>query len=683
MSRILITSALPYANGDIHLGHMVEHIQTDIHARFLRIHASHQVCYVCADDTHGTSIMIRARAEGVSEEAFIKRMHGLHVADFQGFLISHDIYGSTNSEDNRQQCHQIWQGIRQAGLVQEREVEQLYDPKAGTFLADRFVKGTCPKCGAVDQYGDSCEKCGAAYAPTDLKNAVSTLSGATPELRRAKHLFVAIEGLRADISAWLKEPGHVEPEVRNYLEGHFLVEGQTLRDWDISRPAPYFGFEIPDAPGHYWYVWFDAPIGYIGNLQTWCKNKGEDFGNWWGPTTDKNRDTKILHVIGKDIVYFHTLFWPGMLHAAGYKLPDRVQVHGFLTVNGEKMSKSRGTFILAKTYLAHLDPQYLRYFIAAKMNAGTGDMDLDLAEFAAKVNSDLVGKLVNLASRTAKFVAGQKLPHGIKNPFEDQIVDLFRTVGNHYLSWNTAQAVQEIMSLADRANEYVEKNAPWTLAKDPQRTEELKIVCFVSLEVFWNLCRLLAPILPNLTRDAGRLFGIDNTEKDEDPIGQLYWGFNTLWGRTVEPYRHLMQRIDPAKTAAIIEASKADLAAAPQAAPSIAPLAPTCTIDDFKKIDLRIAKILSAEHVKGADKLLKLQLDLGPYGQRQVFAGIKAAYPDPQLLVGRLVPMVANLAPRQMKFGLSEGMVLAAGPGAPDIFLMTPDTGAKPGDAVG
>ena len=692
--RILVTSALPYANGHIHLGHLVEYIQTDIWVRFQRMRGA-RVIYMCADDTHGTAIMIRARQEGRSEVELIGDMNAAHRRDFAGFQIAFDHYGSTNSERNREYCAQIWSALRKNDYVAEREITQLFDPKAGVFLADRFVKGICPKCGTPDQYGDSCDHCGSTYSPTDLKDPVSTLSGARPELKSALHLFVKIEKLRGFLTEWTQEPGRLQPEIANYLKGHFLAD--ELRDWDVSRPAPYFGFEIPDAPGNYWYVWFDAPIGYMAATREWCDESGESFDSWW-----RSEDTEIYHFIGKDIVYFHTLFWPAMLHASGFPLPKRVQVHGFLTVNGEKMSKSKGTFVQASTYLEHLDPAHLRYFYASKLSAKVDDLDLNLEEFTAKVNSDLVGKVVNLASRTARFVKES----GLSAQYPDD-GGLFREaaargeeIAEAYEACDFARAMRQVMALADRANEYIDREEPWKLKKQPEKAAQLRDVCTVALNLYRQLIVYLAPVLPKLAEQSQRLLGasFDSFDAAREP----------LLGTAVGEFEHLMQRVDPKKLEAVVaatrdavteaEAVKASIvAAAPNpgspapasvdlpdddgSALSTEPLAPECSIDDFAKIDLRVARVLSAEAIKEANKLLKLTVSLGGGTTRTIFAGIKAAY-TPEALVGRLVVIVANLAPRKMKFGTSEGMVIAAGPGASEVYVLAPDSGAKPGQRV-
>ena len=712
--RILVTSALPYANGHIHLGHLVEYIQTDIWVRFQKLRG-HRCVYICADDTHGTAIMIRARQEGRSEEALIADMRESHLRDFTAFGIEFDNYGSTNSEHNRRLCHQIWSKLRDAGLIVEKDVTQLYDPKAETFLADRFVKGTCPKCQSPDQYGDNCDKCGATYSPADLINPVSTLSGATPDLRTAKHLFVQIEKLHDWLNEWTQSGQHLQDEVANYLKGHFLCD--PLRDWDVSRPAPYFGFEIPDSPGNYWYVWFDAPIGYIGSTAEWCEKHGERLEDWWGGsvecrvTSDEcqkssngnnsssgtqhsalvTQHSEIHHFIGKDITYFHTLFWPAMLKTAGLSLPAKVHIHGFLTVDGEKMSKTKGTFIQASTYAKHLEPAYLRYYYATKLGARLDDLDPNLEEFAAKVNSDLVGKVVNLASRTARFVEEV----GLSNVYPDD-GGLFReaaaqseTIAAAYDGCDYNGAMRLIMSLADRANKYVDEKAPWTLRKDPTKAGEVQDVCTVTLNLFRQIVVYLAPVLPKLVQQTERLL--------QQPIQNWNDSQTPLVGTRVAKFEHLMQRVELAQVQAMIEDG---IQAAPEAVPAAAaaaalnqwndgpeslaaePLvAEHCTIDDFVKVDLRVARVVAANEVVGADKLLQLTLSLGGEGTRNVFAGIKSAY-KPEDLVGRLVILCANLAPRKMKFGISEGMVLAAGAGGKEIFLLNPDTGAKPGHRV-
>ena len=673
--RLLVTSALPYANGPIHIGHLVEYIQTDIWVRFQRLRG-HRCIYVCADDTHGTAIMIRARQEGRSETRLIAEMQQQHERDFAGFHIQFDNYGSTDSEENRRFCHEIWQALRAQDLIVEREVAQLYDPQAGTFLADRFVRGTCPRCSRPDQPGDSCQ-CGATYTPADLIDPVSVLSGARPEIRKATHLFVQLGKLHDFLVEWTQSGRHLQSEVANYLKGHFLHE--PLKDWDISRPAPYFGFEIPDSPGNYWYVWFDAPIGYIASSQQWCDMHGENLNDWW-----RNEQTEIHHFIGKDITYFHTLFWPGMLKVAGFQLPTKVHIHGFLTVGGEKMSKSKGTFVKASTYLKHLDPAYLRYYYAAKMGARLDDIDLNLEEFASKVNSDLVGKVVNLASRSAKFVQTTGLASTY--PDDNGLFAHAATVGDEiaeaYENCDFGRAMRLIMELADRANQFVESAAPWNLRKDPAMADRLQDVCTVALNLFRQLAIYLAPVLPRLAEQTGRLLN--------NPIQHWNDSQTPLLGSPVARFEHMMTRLDRKDIEKMIEESREVDASETSPTPSWddsgqplvdEPLAEQCGIEDFAKVDLRIARIVAAQEVPEAKKLLKLTLSLGGDQRRTVFAGIKAAY-SPEDLVGRLVVAVANLAPRQMRFGLSEGMVTAAGPGGSEVFLLAPDQGAQPGQRV-
>jgi methionyl-tRNA synthetase len=685
--RILVTAALPYANGPIHIGHLVEYIQTDIWVRYQKLAGNHCI-YICADDTHGTAIMIRARKEGRSEEALIAEMQKNHLRDFEGFQIQFDHYGSTNSPENLALCSDIWACMRQAGLVVERDVSQLYDPKAETFLADRFVKGTCPKCHAQDQYGDNCDKCGATYSPADLIDPISALSGATPEIRTANHLFVELEQLHEFLGAWTQCGQHLQSEVANYLKGHFL--GEPLRDWDVSRPAPYFGFEIPDSPGNYWYVWFDAPIGYIASTWAWCKLHDQRLEDWW-----KNPETEIHHFIGKDITYFHTLFWPGMLKTSQFSLPTRIHIHGFLTVGGEKMSKSKGTFVKAETYLRHLDPAFLRYYFASKLGPRLDDIDLNLEELVSKVNADLVGKVVNLASRTAKFAS--------KTGLSDQYPEdggLFAAaaqagsaIAEAYENCDYSKAMRLIIELADRANPYIENAQPWILAKDASRTHELRDVCTVGLNLFRQLVVYLSPVLPKLAEQCSSLLN--------DPITQWSQSQQPLLSTSVNPFEHMMTRVNPKDIENMIEESKNEAAAEAQPAPAgssadagaadpwndsdeplqAEPLAQECTIDDFVKVDLRVARIVAAEQVPEARKLLRLTLSLGGDVRKNVFAGIKSAY-EPEQLIGRLVICVANLKPRQMKFGLSEGMVAAAGAGGDEIYLLSPDSGAKPGHRV-
>ena len=688
--RILVTAALPYANGPIHIGHLVEYIQTDIWVRFQKLRG-HRCIYLCADDTHGTAIMLRAQREGRSEEEIIAETKAEHERDFAGFEVEFDNYSSTHSDENRELCAEFWAAIREAGLVKEKEIEQLFDVEAGTFLADRFVRGTCPNCQAENQPGDNCSKCAATYSPADLIDPVSVISGSTPELRPAVHLFIELEQLHDFLDEWTQTPGHLPDEIAKYLKGQFLGSGEAasaegeesgrkeLRDWDISRPAPYFGFEIPDSPGNYWYVWFDAPIGYMASTKQWCAMNGESFDDWW-----RSDEVEIHHFIGKDIAYFHTLFWPGMLKSAGYTLPTKVHIHGFLTVDGTKMSKSDGTFVKAETYLKHLDPAYLRYYYASKMGPRVDDLDLNLEEFATKVRSDLVGKVVNLASRSAKFA--HKL--GLSETYPDdgglfkQAAVASDEIADAYENCDFNKAMRLILELADRANPYIEDREPWTLKNDPDRQGELQDICTVGMNLFWQIVVYLSPVLPKLARQTGELF--------DQPITNWGQSQTPLTGIKINKFKHLMQRVDPEKITAMIDESKTEESPSESATNAYndsdqplkdEPLCDEITIDDFAKVDLRVARVLEAEHVEEARKLLKLKLSLGGDETRQVFAGIKEAY-DPEKLVGRLVVMVANLAPRKMRFGLSEGMVTASGPGGADVFILGVDEGAQPGQRV-
>jgi len=673
--RILVTAALPYANGHIHLGHLVEYIQTDIWVRFQRLRGNH-VLFLCADDTHGTATMIRARREQRPEEELIAEMREAHLRDFSRFGIEFDNYGSTHSAENRQLCASIWQALRDQGLIVERDVTQLYDVQAGVFLADRFVKGTCPKCGAPDQYGDSCEKCAATYSPGDLKDPVSTITHTRPEPRTARHLFVQIERLHAFLEEWTQGGKHLQPEVANYLKGHFLHE--PLR-------------------GNFWYVWFDAPIGYMASLAQWCARHGESFEEWWprGPGA-QDRGAEIHHFIGKDITYFHTLFWPAMLHAAGFKLPTGVHIHGFLTVGGEKMSKSKGTFVRASTYLDHLDPAYLRYYYASKLTSKLDDLDLNLEEFVNKVNADLVGKVVNLASRTARFVADRGLsPFCVVEgapPGGLAAADVSLFHANCQLADDLAQFYEErafgsvtraVMRAADEANKFVETHPPW---EKSYSDEQRRYYCTVALNLFRQISLFLAPILPRLAEQTASLLNLapPSAWRWEDAKTPLPPGM------PVNRFEHMLKRVELTQVQAMISqsAQQADEAKpAPAAARdgpealAAEPLAPTCSFDEFAKVDMRVARVVAAEDVKESNKLLRLTLSLGGNERRTVFAGIKGVY-QPEALLGRLVICCANLAPRKMKFGTSEGMVLAAGPGGNDIYLLAPDPGAVPGQRV-
>ena len=676
--KILVTSALPYANGPIHIGHLVEYIQTDIWVKFQKLRGN-ECIYLCADDTHGTAIMMSAQRTGCTEEEWIAKISEEHQRDFAGFGIEFDNYGSTNSPENYELCKQFWQAFRDAGLVKQEAVTQLFDEEKGIFLADRFVRGACPKCGAEEQYGDSCDQCGATYSAREIVNPVSTLSGTTPSVKTADHLFIQIEELHGFLEEWTQSGDHLQSEIANYLRGHFLNE--PLRDWDVSRPQPYFGFEIPDAAGHFWFVWFDAPIGYMASTKQYCDRTGDDFDQWW-----KNPDTEIHHFIGKDITYFHTLFWPAMLKVAEFTLPTKIHIHGFLTVDGRKMSKRDGTFVKAETFLKHLNPAALRYYYAAKLNSRVEDLDLNLKEFTAKVNTDLVGKVVNLASRTAKFVEslGLSTEYPEDGGLFDRGAEAGEAIATAYENCDFNRAMRLIMELADRANPFVENREPWNLRKDPERQKELQDVCTIALNLFRQIAIYLQPVLPEIAEKTSSLLG--------DPI--TYWeqAATPLTGTPVAKFEHMMKRIEEKDVDAMIDESKEENAAAAAEAnvtpyndsvqPLIdEPLADEITFDEFVKIDLRVARVVKAEHVEEANKLLKLTLSLGGNETRQVFAGIKKAY-NPEDLEGRLVVMVANLAPRKMRFGISEGMITAAGPGGEDVFMLNIDEGAQPGQRV-
>jgi methionyl-tRNA synthetase len=714
--KILVTSALPYANGSIHLGHLVEYIQTDIWVRFQKM-LGNTCHYVCADDTHGTPIMLRAEKEGITPEQLIDRVWHEHKADFDGFHVEFDHYGSTNSAETKEFAQAIYRKLKAAGLIEVRSVEQFYDPVKNMFLPDRFIKGECPKCHAKDQYGDNCEACGTTYAPIELINPYSAVSGAQPERRNSDHYFFKLSDLRCQefLRKWTRSDT-LQSEASNKMQEWLGSESENkLSDWDISRDAPYFGFEIPDAPGKYFYVWLDAPVGYMGSFQQFCNAKGIDFDDYW----KQGSDTELYHFIGKDILYFHALFWPAMLQHAGFRTPTKLFAHGFLTVNGEKMSKSRGTFITADSYLKQgLNPEYLRYYYAAKLNGTMEDLDLNLEDFVAKVNSDLVGKYVNIASRCAGFIhklfdgqLASSLPQIDPKPYYKQIAedelesakkqggsfavaqiipgdeDLFgrfrkraNDIGKAYEDRDYGKAIRQIMEFADIANRYVNEKAPWAIAKDDARRDELHQVCTAAIELFRLLTIYLKPVLPQLASNVETFLNIA-------PLS-LRDVNRPIISHRINPYQHLMTRIDQKQIDAMIEANKQTLepatdthsparhAEAQQHA--IAPIAETISIDEFSKVDLRVAKIVNAEHVEGAEKLLKLTLDIGEAQPRTVFAGIKSAY-DPEKLKGRMTVMVANLAPRKMKFGLSEGMVLAASGDAPGLFILSPDDGAQPG----
>ncbi len=667
--EILVTSALPYANGPLHLGHMIEHLQTDIWVRFQKMQG-HRCLLVCADDAHGTPIMLRAQQEDISPEALIDRVRQEHERDFAGFMVDFDNYHSTHSAENRMLASLVYTRLRDAGHIASRSIRQAYDEKAGMFLPDRFVRGTCPRCGAADQYGDSCEVCGATYSPADLKDAVSAITGTRPIEKESLHYFFKLADFETMLREWIAG-GRLHESVAHKLKEWFET---GLKDWDISRDAPYFGFEIPDAPGKYFYVWLDAPIGYMASFENLCeRTEGLDFDHFWGADSP----AELYHFIGKDIVYFHSLFWPAMLAGAGMRTPSAVFVHGFVTVNGQKMSKSRGTFITARTYLDYLDPEYLRYYFAAKLGAGVEDIDLNFDDFQARVNSDLVGKLVNIASRCAGFINkgfDGELAGTLEDPAlfaefaaaADGIASAFE--GREY-----ARAIREVMALADRANQYIDECKPWVLAKDPERGAQVQAVGTMGLNLFRVLALYLKPVLPRLAEKTEAFLRID----------PLRWSdaATPLLGHRIGAFTPMITRVEKERIDAMLDASKENLKpAASEPAAQALELAPEIAFDDFAKIDLRVARIVEAAHVEGADKLLRLTLDLG--GEtRNVFAGIKSAY-EPEKLKGRLTVMVANLAPRKMRFGVSEGMVLAAGPGGGDIFLLEPDAGAKPGMRV-
>ncbi|MBF8721293.1 methionine--tRNA ligase [Pseudomonas guariconensis] len=673
--QILVTSALPYANGSIHLGHMLEYIQTDMWVRFQKLRGN-QCIYVCADDAHGSAIMLRAEKEGITPEQLIANVQAEHSSDFADFLVDFDNFHSTHCEENRELSSLIYTRLREAGHIATRSVTQYYDPEKGMFLADRFIKGTCPKCAAEDQYGDNCEKCGATYAPTELKNPKSAISGATPELRDSQHFFFKLPDFQAMLQQWTRS-GTLQDAVANKL-AEWLDSG--LQEWDISRDAPYFGFEIPGEPGKYFYVWLDAPIGYMASFKNLCARRPElDFDAFW----KEDSKAELYHFIGKDIVNFHALFWPAMLEGAGFRKPTAINVHGYLTVNGAKMSKSRGTFIKARTYLDHLQPEYLRYYYASKLGRGVDDLDLNLDDFVQKVNSDLVGKVVNIASRCAGFIhkgnAGVLVGGDAAPELSEAFLAAAPSIADAYENRDFARAMREIMALADRANAWIADKAPWSLAKQEGKQDEVQAICAQGINLFRQLVIFLKPVLPVLAADAEAFLN----------VAPLTWSdhLSRLENHTLNPFKALMSRIEPARIEAMVAASKEDLAAAEAAAPAgngeLAkdPLSPEVEFDTFAAVDLRVALIVKAEAVEGADKLLRLTLDIGDE-RRNVFSGIKSAYPDPAKLEGRLTMMVANLKPRKMRFGVSEGMVMAAGPGGEEIYLLSPDSGAKPGQRI-
>lgn len=697
--KIIITTALPYANGEVHIGHLLEHLQADIWIRSLRM-AGHDAHYLCADDTHGTPIMIRAREEGITPEQLIARAHAEHVADFRDFQIHHAIYSSTNSPENKELCEEFYGKMKSKGHIDVRPVKQLYCPHDKMFLPDRFVKGTCPKCGTPDQYGDSCDNCGATYSPAELKNPGCYLCGTPPVEKSSDHYFFKLNDFRQYLIEWL--PKHTGTETANKMMEWF---SEALRDWDISRDEPYFGFPIPGAPGKYFYVWVDAPMGYVSATKRWCRDTGRNFEDYW----KNDGKTEIYHFIGKDITYFHTLFWPALLKAADFRSPDQVYVHGFVNVNGEKMSKSKGTMVAIRTYLNHLDPSYLRYYYASKLNSKVEDVDLNLEDFAQRVNSDLVGKITNLGSRGAQMLK-KKLDGRLGECDAEGLALVEKSrrtiaeVARHFEDREYTKALTELRAIADEANRYFDEKAPWkTVESDPAATKK---VLTSTLNIFRLLAIGLTPVLPAYSEKVAKLLGEARAIAPGESSYRWADAATLLQDRAIGDYEHLVTRVDPEKIKAMIEdtrlaneelakmrakAKTAAKAAAPATPPTAGkPAAPAADrnaatageieIDDFLKVDLRIGKIVAAEEIKEADKLLRLTVDTGDR-QRQIIAGIKSAY-QAEKLVGRQVLVVANLKPRKMKFGMSEGMVLAAGDGGSDLFLLSPDEGAKAGSRV-
>ena len=686
--KILVTSALPYANGPIHLGHMLEAVQTDIWVRFQKLRGEDCV-YVCADDAHGTAIMLRAENEGITPEQLIDRVRSEHKADYDGFLIGFDNYHSTHTPENRQYAESIYKALRANNRINVRTIKQLFDPEKKLFLADRFVKGSCPKCRTPDQYGDNCEACGATYTPAELIDPYSTLSGATPVERESEHYFFRLPDFTDMLKAWTRS-GTLQAQVANKLS-EWLDAG--LQEWDISRDAPYFGFEIPDAPGKYFYVWLDAPIGYMASFQNLCDRSDYTFEDYWQPGTD----TELYHFIGKDIINFHALFWPAMLSDAGYRTPTAVFAHGFMTVNGKKMSKSRGTFINAGTYLQHLDPEYLRYFLASRLGAGVDDLDLNFEEFSQKVDADLVGKVVNIASRCAGFIArgfDGRLSDTPSNPaLLAECQSAAGDIANAFEQREFSKAIRQIMALADKGNQYIAEQQPWVPAKQNPQDPVVQAICTTGINLFRLLMIYLKPVLPAMAIKAETFLN----------AGELTWADadSLLLDHRINAFMPMMTRVDPASIEALLAASQAEVKQAvnslqPANSPGPVnspepvnspvnnePIADEIEFADFVKVDLRVARIAAAAYVEGADKLLQLTLDLGVGADgepalRNVFSGIRSAY-KPEDLQGRLTVVVANLKPRKMRFGMSEGMVLAAGPGGSDIWLLSPDQGARPG----
>lgn len=683
--KILVTSALPYANGSIHLGHMVEHIQTDVWVRFQKLRG-HECYYCCADDTHGTPVMLAAQKQGIAPEDMIAKVREEHLADFTGFGIGYDNYYSTHSPENKQFSQDIYRALKANGKIESRVIEQLFDPEKQMFLPDRFVKGECPKCHAQDQYGDNCEVCGTTYSPTELINPYSAVSGAKPELRESEHFFFKLGECADFLKAWTSGNNphdgkpHLQPEALNKMK-EWLGEGEetTLSDWDISRDAPYFGFEIPDAPGKYFYVWLDAPVGYMASFKNLCDRIGIDFDEYF----KADSQTEMYHFIGKDILYFHALFWPAMLHFSGHRAPTGVYAHGFLTVDGQKMSKSRGTFITAKSYLEQgLNPEWMRYYIAAKLNSKIEDIDLNLQDFISRVNSDLVGKYVNIAARASGFIAKRfegRLKDVADSALLAKLTAQSEAIAECYESREYAKALRDIMALADAVNEYVDANKPWELAKHEGQDERLHEVCSELINAFTMLTAYLAPVLPQTAANAARFLNLD----------AITWANTRVTlaeGHAINKYEHLMQRVEQKQVDDLIEANKQSIAAAatPVAEESkYEKVAEQASFDDFMKIDMRVAKVLNCEAVEGSIKLLKFDLDFG-FEKRIIFSGIAASYPNPAELNGRMVIAVANFAPRKMaKFGVSEGMILSAATADGKLKLLDVDTGAQPGDKVG
>lgn len=662
--KILVTCALPYANGKIHLGHLLEHIQTDIWARFQRMR-DHYCYFICADDAHGTPIMLKAEEEGITPEQLIDRVAVEHKLDFSNFLISFDNYYTTHSPENRHYAELIYNRLNEKGHISRRTIEQLFDPEREMFLPDRFVRGTCPKCNSEDQYGDNCEVCGSTYASADLINPVSAVSGATPEARESEQLFFKLGDFKDFMLQWFDQ-GHTQKEIANKQKELFAEE---LVEWDISRNAPYWGFEIPGEKNKYFYVWMDAPIGYLASFRNLCDRLNMDFDEYF----NKDSDCELYHFVGKDVARFHALFWPAELHGAGFRTPDGVWVHGFLTVNGQKMSKSRGTFIMAETYINHLNPEYLRYYYAGKLDNSIDDLDLNLEDFQARVNSDLIGKLVNIASRCAGFITKTfdgKLSDTLPEPaMFNEFVEAGERISASYEDRLYARAMRDVMALADRANQYIDAEKPWVLVKNDDTRDKVQLVCTQSLNLFRLLMIYLKPVLPKTAENTEMFLNVHPLKWDD--IRQ------PLLGHQINRFKPLLTRIEDRQIEAMIEETKADSAPKPSGTLVDIPVAEQINIDDFSKVDLRVARIVDANHVEGADKLLQLTLDLS--GEtRNIFAGIKSAY-APEDIKGRLTVVVANLAPRKMKFGVSEGMVLCAGPGGKDLFLLNPDEGAIPG----